>query len=232
MSEIKLITGVLIHEGSMMTAQIKMLKIFLYTGFGMLTKEEVVQAFYLNLQGKFGETYRHFQKELNCEFLGDVLKAFLKYKLYIRENRGPELTKIMAPPTVAVNTIDYDFFKELIQKEYEHFRVGRNDTQMWHVRKYYTLRKFGLLPFKGLHTWIYFIKQVLPLSAGHLLLPANVDLKRYKFSTVGQVRAIFSTSEGYQRCIDRARMFGYWYILQACMDCGINNLWGDIRPAG
>jgi hypothetical protein len=43
-SEIKLITGAVLHNGEMMEKQIDMLNRFIVTGFGMLSKSEITQA--------------------------------------------------------------------------------------------------------------------------------------------------------------------------------------------
>jgi hypothetical protein len=236
MSEIKLVTGVLIYEEpALMKTQIEMVKRFLATGYPMLTKEEILHAFYLNMQGAYDQVYKHYNRELNAEFMGDVLRAYLNYKLYLRETKGPQINRLLATTAPKAlpykRVVDYAFWKQLIQEEYDDYRFGRPSRQLWSVRKYYTLRRFGLLPFpKGFKTWVFFFKRVMKGNARGTKLPADANLEHYHFSSFAACRAIFHTHEDYQRCLDYLRRYAYFYVLRACSDCGINDLFTEIAP--
>lgn len=231
-SEIKLITGVSTYDDSMeRDAQIKVIQRFLY-GFGNFTKEEVVHAFYLNSQGVYSEVYRHYNKSLNAEFIGDVLRAYIRYKRYILDVKGPQLSKILqiGPSKEIRREIDYSFWKQLIQSEYEQFRKTRPSGQLWHQRKYYTLRKFGLLPFpKGFQTWLYFFKKVMKGNTAGTKLPNDCNIEHYHFANLAECRAIFHSDADFKRCLDHLRKSAYWYILNSCRECGINDLFSDIE---
>jgi hypothetical protein len=234
MSEVKLITGALVHaedENRMMSRQVEMIQRFLFVGFGMLTKKEIIQAFYLNSQGYYEDTYRHYNKELNAEFFGDVLRAYLKYKLYVRETMGPLITKVLqlGGGQQEKREVDYPFWQQLIQEEYDCYRKGLSCYQLWSSRKYYTLRKFGLLPFsKGLVTWVFFFKKVMKGNIKGTRLPEGADISRYQFTAVSQAAGIFHNGQDYKRCMDFLRRYAYWYVLKACADCGINDLFKEI----
>jgi hypothetical protein len=60
--------------------QIEVIGKFLLQAFSHLTFSEIVNAFYLNSAGKFSEIYRHYGRELNAEFVGSVLSAYVDYK--------------------------------------------------------------------------------------------------------------------------------------------------------
>lgn len=228
-SEIKLITGAFVYDGNMMKAQVEMLKRFLVTGFGMLSKEEIVESFYMNHQGVFDEVYVHYNRELNAEFTGNVLRAFLKWKAgFLREKRD-RIIGILAPIKMPERDIDYDFWKVRVQEDLNILQFKSNEISMWHQRKYYTLRKFGLMPFKGISSWFYFIRKALISQRWHLYLPAKTDMSKYKFVTINQVYLLFKNPDDFKLCVEVARKFAYWYILNACAECGVNNLWKDIK---
>lgn len=230
-SEIKLLTGCIIFEGKELQAQLSVIRRFLYSSFGMLTKEEIIHAFYMNMEGKYNQVYRHYNRELNAEFIGDVLRSYLNYKLYLKETKGPGIKKLLqlGPVQVIKREVDYEFWKDLIQEEYEAFRKGESTLQMWHQRKYYTLRKFGLMPFtKGFKTWMYFFKKVMHGNTAGTNLPAGADIRHLYFGSVAECRKIFKNDQDWKRCIDYLRRYAYWYMLNACQQCGINNLWNEI----
>ncbi len=231
-SEVKLITGAMVYEGAELRVQVETIKRFLFSAFHMLTKEEVLNAFYLNSSGQYGEVYRHYNKELNTEFMGDVLRAYLRHKVYIREIKGPLINQVLmiGPKDTVKRDIDYEFWKEMIQQEYYAYCHNQSTMQIWNARKYYTLRKFGLLPLpKGFDTWLFMAKKVLNGSSG-TKLPPGADIKNYQFASYSDVYRLFHTVDDQKKFIDYLRRYTYWYILKACRDCGINHLWNEIAP--
>jgi len=228
-SEIKLITGAIMHEGDKLELQLEMIKRFIVSGFGNLTKPEIVQAFYMNLQGQFEDVYVHYNKELNAEFIGNVLRAYLRWKARLVNDKGHKIQQLLKSEKPVKRDIDYEFWKELIQKEYEVLKAKGVSDQLWHDRKYYTLRKYGLLYFIGLDTWFYFMKKAIKNTNGELKVPLNSNLAKYSFVTVASVINIFHTHADFKVCLTEARRLAYLYVLKACIDCGINNLWEDIK---
>lgn len=230
MSEIKLVTGAIIYDGNMLQAQIEMIKRFIVTGFSELTKHEIILAFYLNSQGELDEVYRHYSRELNAEFIGDVLRAYRRYKQQLNRDKGRLIAKTLNPSTAVKMEIDYEAWKEIIQGEYFKYKNNSLDFTMWHDRKYYTLRKYGLLPYKTIFDWLYFFRSAMSLGRDGLNIPAGADLKKYKISSPAAARALFKTSDGYRACITLARQLAYGYVFGVFVKTGINNIWEDIKP--
>jgi len=227
-SEISLVTGARLYDGEYLPAQLKVIQRFLLNGFSMLTKAEIVYSFYLNLQGAFDQVYRHYNKELNCEFVGDVLRAYRIYKSNFIHQKGAKIDHLLIEQKAELITIDYDFWKSVIQDDYQAYCKGDRSLSFWSPRKYYTLRKFGLFPFSGLSTWFWLMKRAIANGGGGLNLPANVNMKNYKFTNARQVRTVFKTHEDFKSYLDYGRQVAYWYVLQACKDCGINNIFEDV----
>src|SRR5205823_5208666 len=98
MSEIILITGAKSYDGPMLSAQVEIIKRFIWSGFGSLTQKEIVFAFHLNLQGCYDEIFRHYSRELNCEFIGDVLRGYVKFKTQISKTKGKDIRSLLNPP--------------------------------------------------------------------------------------------------------------------------------------
>ncbi len=218
------------HEGNKLELQLEMITRFIVTGFGNLTKPEIVQAFYMNLQGKFEEVYVHYNKELNAEFLGNVLRAYLRWKSRLVNDKGHKIQQLLNKEGYQKQDIDYEFWKDLIQKEYEVIKKFKSSDQLWHDRKYYTLRKSGLLYFKSLDTWFWFMKKAIKNTNGVLRVPLKSNLSKYSFVTVASVINIFHSHADFKVCLSEARRLAYLYVLKCCLDCGINNLWEDIKP--
>ena len=232
MSEIILITGAKSHDGPMLGAQVETIKRFLWSGFSTLTQKEIVFAFHLNLQGCYDEVYRHYSRELNCEFIGDVLRSYLKFRLQIAKSKGKEIQNLLNPakPVIFKNDVDYDFWKKVIQTEYEAYRNGFHTMGIWCSRKYYPDRKHGQIPFDGLQTWFKIMRYAMSKATGGMNLPAGANLKDYSFSTVNQVKQIFKTEVDFKICLDFARKSAYYHVFKLCMEGGINNLFEDISP--
>lgn len=118
-SEIKLVTGAVLCQGQQLLLQIQMLKRFITTGFGMLSKAEVVEAFYMNNQGQFEEVYVHYNKELNAEFVGNVLRAYMRYKVrFLNEKRDKIIDLLSLPKVVKPRTIDVEFWRDEYRMTY------------------------------------------------------------------------------------------------------------------
>lgn len=232
-SEIKLITGAVLHAGQMLDMQIEMLQRFIVGGFGMLSKSEVVQAFYMNLQGQFEDVYVHYNKELNAEFVGNVLRGYLRYKKqFLREKRDLIIDAIQPALPPVKKDIDYDFWKEMVQEDFRLLCLGLDTNTLWFDRKYYTIRKFGLMPFKGIKTWFYFMRKALMHFDWGINMPRNANLQNFHMVTVNQIYILFKHPEDFKKCVQIARKYAYWHILNACKECGINNIWNDVKGEG
>jgi hypothetical protein len=101
-AEICLLNGLETYDADSQTAmyiaQMRVIARFISDGFPYLTPAEISNAFNLNLQGKFKEVFKQFGKrQINCEFIGQVLTAYKEYKQnYVDLN--PDLLHILYPP--------------------------------------------------------------------------------------------------------------------------------------
>lgn len=233
MGEIKILTGAILHTGEKLQLQIDVIKRFLFLHFSMLNQKEIVHAFYLNVCGTFSQVYRHYNRELNCEFIGDVLRDYLSYKVQLRETKGHLIDKAINPNTklIAAPAIDLPTWQEIIQKEYDLMRADKEDHySVWALSKYETLKICGLIPAEDESTLLYFTKRLLPEVPELTILPGNADLKHYAFETLesvyailkGQVAITYVQSEAKRRC--------YYYILNSLIVCGINKIFEDVKP--
>lgn len=102
MAEICLLNGLETYnevtQKEMYYAQMRIIAKFIFEGFGFLTPQEITNAFHLNLQGKYSEVFKQYGKrEINCEFIGQVLSAYKAYKeTYINSNE--DLLQVIHPP--------------------------------------------------------------------------------------------------------------------------------------
>lgn len=137
-AEACLLTGLETYDATvhheMYVAQMRIIAKFIYEGFGYLTAEEITNAFHLNLQGKYQEVYKQYgKKQINCEFIGQVLSGYRKYKQdYVNNNES--VKRILQPPPKQ-EVIEYveDPVNEervMIEREYQVFL--RNPE--WHCK--------------------------------------------------------------------------------------------------
>lgn len=85
-------------QTAMYVAQMRVIARFISNGFPYLTPAEISNAFNLNLQGKYKEVFKQFGKrQINCEFIGQVLTAYTEYKQNFVD-LNPDLLKILYPP--------------------------------------------------------------------------------------------------------------------------------------
>ena len=112
------------------------------------------------------------------------------------------------------------------------FINGKADFTLWHRRKYTTMRKFGMMPFKGITSWFYFLKKAIVSGNYDLRIPKNANIRAYRFVTVNQVFLLFNHPAEYHHCVEEAKKMAYWYVLVACKECGINKIWEELSWNG
>lgn len=158
-TEIKILTGATManmgdpkkpENGNPLKEQVKVLNAFLvsHVNFTSLTVNEIRHAFYLNSQGEYGEVYRHWNKELNAEFMGDVLLAYLKYKRALHDKHGTAIKAALGRKdnTVVISKPTVEDVKMIIQQHYDMYRKGELDFIYLHDCVYRFLRKVGGIP--------------------------------------------------------------------------------------
>jgi len=156
-SEIKILTGVPLMELKEVGIQIEVLKRFMLSSpqFAGLTTNEVRHAFYLNNQGEYDEVYRHFNKVLNAEFVGDVLRAYVKYKTALYRKKAREIKLLLGPAVerkeVPIpNEIE---LQQMIQHDYNNYLAGSTEFIYLYTGVYKLLRKYGGIQIHSRQYW-------------------------------------------------------------------------------
>lgn len=150
--EIKLLTGAVLHSGEELLYQVNVLKMFLtsHPKFTSLTIPELRHAFYLNSQGEYGEVHKHYNKELNAEFVGAVLLSYLRYKRSIYARNGQVISSVLAPAEVVKHSpLTEKQLQQIIQQHYDLYLNG--DTEYIYLLDsvYYLLRKYGAICYES-----------------------------------------------------------------------------------
>ncbi len=155
--EIKILTGAIMHTGESLHLQVRVLKLFLLSApqFITLTTNEIRHAFYLNNQGEFDEVYRHYNKELNAEFMGDVLRAYLKYKQDIYRKTGDEIKAMIDPPAEAPRLVKPSEaeYQMIIQRDYNSYLAGALEFIFVSNGVYSLLRRYGAIQLHSRQHW-------------------------------------------------------------------------------
>lgn len=137
--------------------QLKMLETFISTStaFKSLTIGELRHAFFLNNQGAFGEVHKHYNRELNAEFVGCVLIAYCKYKKAIYNRYGNDLKSLLSEaPTPTQITMGEAEWMHYIQLDYENWCVGYRDFIYCTPSKYLLLRRCGGIRYGTATKWL------------------------------------------------------------------------------
>jgi len=103
-----------VTQQAMYIAQMRIIAKFIYEGFSHLTIQELTTAFHYNLHGKLisesnKEIIKQYKnKKINCEFIGQVLTAYCKYKeWYINNTDG--MINVVKPPELLEQKIVKDW---------------------------------------------------------------------------------------------------------------------------
>lgn len=110
------------EQSAMYVAQMRIIAKFISEGFSFLSLPEITNAFHLNLRGKLisennKEIIKQFgKKQINCEFIGQVLTAYCAYKeKYINNTEG--MVDVINPPAQIEQKI-YEFTEEDYKNEF------------------------------------------------------------------------------------------------------------------
>ena len=114
----------------MYKAQMRQISKFIMDGYSMLTPDEILNSFHLNLQGKYKEIFKDYGKrKINCEFIGQVLSAYVVYKKdYMIANE--DLEKVLYPDPEQ-KAIEYQWTeqdednsnREMVEGQYQQFKT-------------------------------------------------------------------------------------------------------------
>ncbi len=157
-TEITMLTGAKLHTGAKLKAQVQILNMFIQSSyrFMMLTVNEVRHAFFLNNQGAYKDTYRHYNRELNAEFVGDVLSAYIQQIRKPLDAQHEKVKALLTPPTQkklyrpSTRTI-----QDILQVHYDLFKQEMYELIFISNVEYYYLRKIGAIQFVDKKEWLH-----------------------------------------------------------------------------
>ncbi len=149
-SAVKLLSGALLHEGDMLLLQLEMLRDFLATSsFRDLTVADLTTAFKLNAAGDAWETIPHYNREINAEWVGQVLRKYTDIFRKMWREHGDAIRKVLLPPAPEApkpEPLPESFWQEEIQKDLELLRAGKADWIFNSAMKYVFLCRSGIRP--------------------------------------------------------------------------------------
>jgi hypothetical protein len=156
LSEVKIFTGALMYSDYELKIQIDVLRQFLTTHpkIKNFTINEIRHAFYLNNFGEYPTIYRHFNRELNAEFIGDVLLAYLKFKKEFLSRSQVPIRSLLYPKAMNEKPLlTEELLKAMIQEDYEKHKAA-NDRFIFNIQpKYIFLRKKLLIQLSSKASW-------------------------------------------------------------------------------
>lgn len=239
-TEIKMLTGAILHEGEEMAMQVDVLIRFLVSSpvFASLTVNEIKHAFHMNQQGEYGEVYKHYNKPINGEFMGNVLLAYVDYKKQTSRRVHGDLMQLMYPKEITKLPIPtVDEYMQVVQRDYDLYRDGKAEYILFHLPCYNLLRKVGFISIRSRAHW-----QQLYVKAMHdrhrygNTLPKNLKdtWERSKRQEVRKVYdEIIKTQEIPQHehriLIHHIRKKLYMRFFKWISDCAINNIFQEIE---
>jgi hypothetical protein len=153
--EVKVLTGAVLYvPGEGLEEQMEVLKQFVMgnPGFMALTVSEVRHSFYLNMQGEYGEVYKHYYAPLNGEFVGSVLLGYLRYKHGLYSRHGVEVRKLVEVRKERKVWTDAELM-DLVQTHYELYKNGHYELIVLPWSVYKLMRNVGGIRIKDKGHW-------------------------------------------------------------------------------
>lgn len=236
-TELKVLTGVILYDGSNLKLQLAVLTRFLMASpaFSGLTVNEIRHAFLLNNAGEFDEVHKHYNKELNAEYLGNVLLAYLRFKRRLYDRSGVFIRRMIDPPAVRprVKVTDQDYMR-YIQQDYAFYRAGEKDFIFGMDQKYKVLRRLGMIELYSRDYWIKVYSQAMArrfsYGKGFTTDAAEAEKRR-------EVRRIYESYqvdgmlpvEEHHAIVSLIRQRRYMYFLECLAACGINDIFSEVQ---
>jgi len=247
--EIQMLTGASMYpdDGSqLLDIQLRMLNRFLMSNpkYSRLSLTEILHAFYLNNQGEFadsapagsGGVFRHYNKELNAEFIGDVLNAYVRKKSKMYGEKMTDLWRVLDPPVEQKIVLSSEDWQAFIQDDYNDYRAGDTNKIFNTSPKYCYLRRCELIKFSSKKRWWEWYKACLEhrerrarIKAAH----AKYTSKRELDLEVEMYRAIHETGmipkHEHRNVISTMRRLAYLKFFEIISSCAINKIFEEIE---
>lgn len=121
--------------------------------FSNLTLNEIIHAFYLNAAGEYADIYKHYNRWLDAEFIGNVLISYCKYKdaFYKRVDVKGLLTPPAPKPKPIAPTTEE--VKAMIQQDYNFYLQDAPAFIFLSKLKYKLLRQISFIEITSKANW-------------------------------------------------------------------------------
>lgn len=155
-TEVKILTGAVMYSGKELEVQIDVLRRFLagHQEARSMTISEIRHAFYLNNFGEYKSVLRHYNRELNAEFIGDILSAYQNLKHHFFDKSMESIQLLLKPKSNSAKVImTQKELEDQIQCDYENFKIKKVALIFCTNSKYYFLRKKRLIQLTSKESW-------------------------------------------------------------------------------
>lgn len=237
-SEVKILTGAILYTGNELRLQVDVITRFFMSNmaFATLTTNEILHAFYLNNAGEYDQVYRHYNRELNAEFIGDVLLAYIKYKRRLYER--VDIKALIDPPkeTPVVLMPSEEEYRQFILQDLNFYKNGDTDFIFCTPAKYKLLRQLGYIEIYSRHYW----NKAYYMSMGERIRFSEsplIRLSRQERDRVLKLRDLYAewkktgvipVSE-HRILVHNTRRNLYLWMLGCLSACGINNIFSEVK---
>lgn len=240
--EISLMTGAFIHaDGSPEQAfQVEIIKRLLVTSpaFYSLNKDEIVQAFYMNAAGIFTETYRHYNREINVEFIGDVLRSYVEYKKRFLGTKLADIQKLLNPPKQKATPPgpSLDEWMDMINQDLQLVRAGQGEMVFNALMKYRVLRELGYIEIRSRAHWWEWYRCAIRIQEQRVLrqVASTEGQKADRSRVLDYLNAILERAEieksQHRTNVHRMRREIYLAHLRLLAYFGIKDIFEEVEP--
>jgi hypothetical protein len=236
-SEIKMLTGALLHTGKLLETQLRVLQRFLASApkFATLTTNEILHAFYLNDAGEYGDIIRHYNQELNAEFVGSVLSAYVRKRVKLYGDHRAAISQALNPETFVAPVYGPEDWKRFIQQDYGWYRNGDAAVNILNTTpKYLFLRRCGLIQFTSRKKFWTLYRQALGQRENRAIQQAIRERSRLaKDNAVDMYTAIretgVTTRQEHQNTLWLMRRQVYLKFFELIHACAINDIFSEIQ---
>lgn len=242
--QIKLMTGAIVYEKpkpgepDLLGAQLESLHRFMLHGpFAQLTKAEVILAFNMNCAGINWESVQHYNRPLDCAFVGAVLRNYRDFKNRMYTRAHYDIVKALRdqPKAIAAPALD---LRPIIAADYDHYMAGHLEEIYGCSEKYFYLRRNRYMPTVTAAMWVkWYYKAVAYLERKAERLVGQEWTKRERLSLYQhlQKEGTIKVAEHLHIC-HTARRLLYLRFFEILKAHGIPELhspgpWGDYSYA-
>lgn len=229
-TEVKILTGALMFSGDELKIQIEVLRRFItaHPSAKNMTIAEIRHAFYLNNFGEYETILRHYNRELNAEFVGDVLNAYHKFKRQFMLRARDTIRALLYPKATANKlTLTNAELQLLVQKDYDDYKIG-NTLFIFNVKlKYLFLRKIKLIQLSSKASWERNYWLAMKHRANEPLASATLNKNRKKVYESFLQTGYIPLSE-HKQIVSQTRKIIYFKFFKLLADTAIHNIFEDI----